>query len=416
VKVVFVEASSGSVVGGSLTGMLELLRGIDRARITPSVVLYEHKPCIGELRERGIPVTVVSRRVLPKTHALQESTAYAGARNVRAVASALQLLRRSATFAAETLPSALRLRAAMAPFAPDLVYACNGFRGNSDAIVAARLVGVPCVIHAKGFDKLSWIERLLSASVAGCISMTKAIEDHCRAGGMRPGFFEVIYDGLDLAAFRPKRASAEVRRELGLAADCEVAGVVGNIQPWKGQKVLVEALDLLAAEKPALVVLIVGGTHRSGAAYEREVRELVAARGLASRVVFTGPRADVPDLMNAMDVLVHTSVRGEPFGRVIIEGMAVARPVIATRAGGVPEFVHDGDDAVLVEPGDAPALARELAVLLGDPARRETLGRAARVSAERFALPRHVALMSRAFERATAGRDAALHGRAKAAA
>jgi glycosyltransferase involved in cell wall biosynthesis len=404
VNVAFVEASSGSVVGGSLTGMLELLRGIDRRRVSPSVVLYEHKPCIAELEASGISVTVFSRRALPKEHALQESASYERVRRIGVVQQAMQLARRGGTFLLETLPAALRLRAELAPLRPDLVYVCNGFRGNADAIVAARMLGVPCVVHAKGFDKFSFVERRLSRGVAACVSMTKAIEDHCRAGGMRPGFFEVIYDGLDLAAFQPKRDRSAVRAELGAAADAEIAGVVGNVQPWKGQRVLVEALDLLRDARPKLAVWIVGGVHRSGEAYAGELRELVRSRGLEGRVLWTGPRPDVSDLMNAMDVVVHSSVRGEPFGRVIIEGMAVGRPVVATRAGGVPEFVHDGVDAMLVPPGEPAALAGCLDRLLGDAGGRERLAAGARASAERFALARHVAAMTDVFDRAVAGR------------
>jgi glycosyltransferase involved in cell wall biosynthesis len=416
VNVVFLEASSGSVVGGSLTGMLELLRGIDRARIRPFVVLYERKPSIAALEAEGIPVVVAASRRLPKQHALQGTPAWEKAKSVGLLSRLMRQARVTGTFLFETVPAALRLRGVLAGLAPDLVYVCNGFRGNADAIVAARLLGVPCVVHAKGFDKFSWIERAVSRTVAGCVSMTKAIEDHCRRGGMRPGFFEVVYDGLDLESFRPRRDAAAVRAELAIAADAEVVGVVGNIQEWKGQKVLIEALDLLKAARPRLVALLVGGTHRSGEAYAESLKRLVASRGLGSRVVWTGARPDVPDLMNAMDVVAHTSVRGEPFGRVIIEGMATGKPVVATRAGGVPEFVHDGEDAILVPPGDAAALAACLDRLLGDRSAREKLAAGARVSAGRFALARHAAAMTEVFERAAQGRRGREAGKVRAAA
>jgi hypothetical protein len=234
VNVVFLEASSGSVVGGSLTGMLELLRGIDRSRISPAVVLYEHKSCIPELEASGIPVSVFSKSRLPKEHALQESAGYARAKNVGAVAGALAAARSTSTLLLETYPAAWRLAGLLRGYRPGLVYVCNGFRGNADAILASWVLGVPSVVHAKGFDKFSWVERRLSRMVAGGVSMTRAIEDHCRGGDMRPGFFEVIYDGLDLSAFRPTRSADAIRSELGLPAGAEVAGVVGNIQPGRG--------------------------------------------------------------------------------------------------------------------------------------------------------------------------------------
>ncbi|TFH30343.1 MAG: glycosyltransferase, partial [Myxococcales bacterium] len=90
---------------------------------------------------------------------------------------------------------------------------------------------------------------------------------------------------------------------------------------------------------------------------------------------------------------------GEPFGRVIIEGMSVGRPVIATRAGGVPEFVHDGVDGILVEPGDSRQLADVLLGLIDDPVRRQDLGRAAKFAVRKFSLQTHVEQITEIYER-----------------
>ncbi|HYC01373.1 MAG TPA: glycosyltransferase family 4 protein [Candidatus Limnocylindrales bacterium] len=424
-NVVFLEASSGNVVGGSLTGMLELLRGIaerrgrddgdGRSGIAPHVVLYENKSVIADLQARGIPVHVFDKRRLPKEHGLEANPTYARAKNVSAVAGALRTLRVTGTFLLETVPTALRLARLLRPIRPALVYVANGFRGNADAIVAARLLGVPCVVHAKGFDKLSYVERGLSRGVDLCISMTMAIEEHCRAGGMRPRQFAVVYDGLDLRAFQPRRPRQDVRDEFGIAADAELVGVVGNVQEWKGQRVLVEALELLRERRPRLVLMIVGGIHRSGLAYADAMKERIRQQGLESRVIWTGARPDVPDLLGAMDVVTHTSVRGEPFGRVIIEAMAVGRPIVATRAGGVPEFVRDGEDCVLTTPGDAGELSAVLDRLLSDAGLRQRLSNGALESAQRFALDKHVETITSLFEevlarRTHAGNAAAVPG------
>jgi glycosyltransferase involved in cell wall biosynthesis len=190
-----------------------------------------------------------------------------------------------------------------------------------------------------------------------------------------------------------------VREELGIDRDAPVVGVVGNIQPWKGQRVLLEALLRLRATHPRAVALIVGGAHRSGRGYADELRHFASAEGLEKNVVFTGARKDVGDLMNAMDVVAHTSVRGEPFGRVIIEGMCVGRPVVATRAGGVPEFVADGRNGLLVPAGDADALADVLRRLFDDAELRERLSSGALESVRDFAVEHHVDEISRIYER-----------------
>jgi glycosyltransferase involved in cell wall biosynthesis len=399
VKVLFLEASSGQVVGGSLTGMLELIGGLDRTRYAPIVVLYEEKPVTRQLRAEGIPVRIFSKRRLPKEHSLQESPRYRRAKEYPGVTPVLRGLRAAGTFVFETLPAALRLASVLREEAPDIVHVCNGFRGNLDAIVAARICRIPCVVHCKGFDKHSYIERWFAPGVAAAVCMTVAIEQHCRHEKMRPPEYHVIYDGLDLQRFRPTRAPEDVREELGIPRGAPVVGVVGNIQEWKGQHVLLSAMVEVVREFSDAIALVVGGAHRSGRAYADALRRFVSAQQLTRHVIFTGARQDVADVMNAMDVVVHSSVRGEPFGRVIIEGMSVGKPVIATRAGGVPEIIHDRVDGVLVEPGNSSELARELCRLLGDATLRRTLGEAARSAVRAFSLEAHVEQMSRLYDR-----------------
>jgi len=398
-KVLFVEASSGQVVGGSLTGMLQLIQGLDRSRYTPALVLYEEKPVVQSLAAQGVHVRIFSKRRLPRDHSLQDRAVYRRAKGYPGVTFLLWNVRATLTFLFETLPAALRLSRIFREEAPDLIHVCNGFRGNLDAIVAARMCGIPCVVHCKGFDKHTYIERFFASGVAAAICMTMAIEQHCRDQGVRPPEYNVVYDGLDLDSFRPTRDRDDVREELGIESDAPVVGVVGNIQAWKGQKILLESMVELRRTHPNAIALIVGGAHRSGRAYADELRQFVASHGIERNVIFTGARDDVGDVMNAMDVVVHTSVRGEPFGRVIIEGMCVGRPVVATRAGGVPEFVADGRNGLLVPAGDPAALTAVLRRLFDDADLRERLSRGALESVRDFAVEYHVAEMARIYDR-----------------
>ncbi|RMF24559.1 MAG: glycosyltransferase [Deltaproteobacteria bacterium] len=141
---------------------------------------------------------------------------------------------------------------------------------------------------------------------------------------------------------------------------------------------------------PDAVALVVGGAHRSGRSYAARLRARVRELGLEGNVLFTGAREDVADLMGCMDVVAHTSVQPEPFGRVIIEGMCVGRPVVATDAGGVPEFVRDGENGLLVPAGDPDALARALCRLFSDESLRARLSDGALRSVARFSVERHV--------------------------
>jgi glycosyltransferase involved in cell wall biosynthesis len=399
VKILYLEASSGQVVGGSLTGMLHLIGGLDRSRHEPTVVLYEEKPVIKQLAARDIRVRVFSKRRLPMEHSLQEAPAYHKAKGYPGITPILKNIRAAGTFLFETLPAALRLSRIFREEGPDIVHVCNGFRGNLDAIVAARICGIPCIVHCKGFDKHSFVERAFAPGVAAAVCMTRAIEEHCKGQKVRPPEYSVIYDGLDLDEFKPTRERDDVREELGIDVDAPVVGVVGNIQEWKGQRVLLEAMVEVTKTSPSAVAMIVGGAHRSGRQYAESLRQFVADNGLEDNVIFTGAREDVSDLMRCMDVVAHTSIRGEPFGRVIIEGMSVGRPVVATRAGGVPEFVHDGDNGLLVPAGDAAALASTLSGLFSDERLRERLSEGALRAVQGFSVQHHVEEMTGLYER-----------------
>ena len=145
--------------------------------------------------------------------------------------------------------------------------------------------------------------------------------------------------------------------------------------------------------------------HRRGAEYAERIHERIARPDLAGHVVLTGARHDVPACLDAMDVVIHASVVAEPFGRVLIEAMAIGRPVIAPREGGPLLIVVDGETGLLVPPRDAGALADALLALLADPARRAAMGRAGRARVDAvFDIRHHVRAMEALFDEVLASR------------
>ena len=119
---------------------------------------------------------------------------------------------------------------------------------------------------------------------------------------------------------------------------------------------------------PKARFVIIGAALFGEDGYEREIRQLSAQLGLEEVVEFAGFRPDVQCAIAELDLVVHASTTGEPFGQVIIEGMAAGKPVVATNGGGVPEIVEDGQTGILVPMGDAPALAEAICRVLADPA------------------------------------------------
>ncbi len=394
-RILFVEASSGGVVGGSLTGLYHLIRGLDRERFASSMALYEPKSIEPDLRALGVTLHQIPRRRVPKQHGLLHVDAYRRAKQIGAVTRLLRWGRQGLRFTVEELPAALALAAVVRRDRPDVIHLGNGVRANFDGLVAARLTRTPVVCHVKGFEKYSPRERRAAAGLDAVVCMTEAILAHCRASGVGGRRNVVIYDAVDEAGFRAEREPHAVRAELGLGATAPCLGIVGNIQEWKGQAVVVEAMARVHAAVPEARCLLIGGAHRAGAEYESALRQRIAELNLDDVVCFTGFRADVADVMNALDVVVHASVRPEPFGRVILEGMLLGKPVVAAAAGGVPELIADGQTGFLSAPGDAAALAERLVPLLRDAELRQAVGtRAQQWARERFSLRAHVAGMT----------------------
>ncbi len=358
-KVLFVEGSAGGVVGGSLTGILELLPYLDRSRWEPALVLAEPKP---GLALDDTPIHVLAPR--------------ADAGPVLAGSAVVRTLRRGVQVFSVVLPRARELGRLFARERPALVYLASGLNSNLATVVAAARTGVPVVCHFKGFRRIGPVDRFLSRWIDTAITMTDEITEHYRARRVHARRFVTIYDGIEPARF-VTGGGAAVRREFGIPDDAPLVGIVGHVQEWKGQLLVAEAVARARRAIPDVRCVVVGGIHKFGAAYGDRLKARIAEPDLAGHVILTGARRDVAACLDAMDVAIHASNR-EPFGRVLLEAMATGRPVIAPREGGPVEIVADGETGLLVPPRDPDALAQAIVALLRDPARRTAMGRAAR--------------------------------------
>jgi glycosyltransferase involved in cell wall biosynthesis len=398
-RVLFVEASTGGVVGGSLTGLYHLMLGMDRKRFSPLMALYEDKDIEADLRSIDVPVYHIHRPRIPKEHSLLALEGYQRAKSATGIRRTLRLGRQALRLAAEEIPAALALARLIRKTGADVVHLGNGARANFDGLLACWLTRTASLCHVKGFEKFSARERWTSRYIDAVVCMTHAIEEHCEKHGITGRYRQVIYDALDETAFAPQRDRAEVRAELGIANAAPCVGVVGNIQEWKGQAVLVQAMAEVVRAVPNARGLIIGGVHRAGAAYGDRLQKQIHELNLQQVLSITGFRRDVADVMNALDVVVHTSVRAEPFGRVILEGMVLGKPVVASAAGGVPELIDEGRTGFLVPPREPQPLADRLIRLLQDDELRRCIGRRAQAWAhDKFSLERHVAAMTALYE------------------
>ena len=381
-RILFVEHSETGIVGGSLTGLVHLIRGLDPAHFESTLLLYEPKDLKGELDGTGCRIVV-----LPNGHRQTEAPARKADTRTGRVAEMRRGVGAVRRFLTRELPRARKLLPVIKAERPDIVHLGNGIKPNLDGIVASRLARVACVAHEKGFVRYTPFDKLWARAIQSCVCMTDAVRLHLLGQGVRAPRMPVVYDGIDFEHFRPQRSTEEVRRDLGFASTDLVIGMFGNVQPWKGQDVTLRAMAAVASEFPNLVCLLAGGVVRGAEWYQTSLEEFVRSHGLEGRVRFLGSRSDVPDLLNAIDVPVHASVTPEPFGRVLIEAMALGKPVVATAAGGPLEIVVPERTGLLARPGDDVEMAAVLRRLLRDPALRASMGEAGRRRAhEHFSL------------------------------
>lgn len=194
------------------------------------------------------------------------------------------------------------------------------------------------------------------------------------AGGRQEAV--VIHNAISADGFHPQNRPAlhaALAHETGLDPAKPIIGVFGRLAEWKGQHIVIEAMSKIAGCQLA----IVGGALFGEDAAEARLRQQVTDLGLADQIRFLGFRDDVPALMGGVDIVVHSSIQPEPFGRVIVEAILAGTPVIATRAGGAVEIVTDEATGLLVAPGDVGALAQAIDRLVADINMRQRFSEAA---------------------------------------
>jgi glycosyltransferase involved in cell wall biosynthesis len=288
-----------------------------------------------------------------------------------AMRSKTPLVRR--IFSLHQLP-ALVFRIAKLAHSYDVVYV-NAKKAVVIGGLAARIAGRHMVWHQRDIvaarsetnlrNRLS--ERILVAALnafaSRVFSVSRAAADTLIASGAKPWLVRIILNGVDPAEYGQAIRIDNIRSELGVPAGMPLIGCFGQLLPWKGQEVLLEAMKSL----PTAHALIVGGAVQDNPGYAQGLMQRAQTPELAGRVHFLGRRSDVGALMRSVDIVVHPSTAFDPCPRVVIETLHAGTPVVATAVGGVPEIVRDGSNGLLIPPGDAQALACALRQLIDDP-------------------------------------------------
>jgi glycosyltransferase involved in cell wall biosynthesis len=355
-RVLFLE--SGTELGGAQFALLTLLRSLGRSHVEPTFVTLGFGR--GDIPEQvsGLGIPIVKFPYARFRHPVETA---------RRVVALARLARRKQV---------------------DVVF-CNGGHALLFGKPAALLAGRPCAWWVHGYfpedplngHGIALAERILQADLILANSqytarmLRRVFPEHGRIGILTPA--------VDTSRFFPLAENGAVLRErLGLGKHQLIVGHFGRLHPFKGQHIFLQAVRQLVQGKTSCHFVLVGGTPFGLAPeYEQMLRRFVSAHRLERAVSFLGARSDVNELMNACDVVVHSSVEPEPWGLVVAEAMAAGRPVVATAGGGPQEMICDRANGRLVPANDAHALAAAIEGVLADPQQRRSMGMAARARA-----------------------------------
>lgn len=338
-RVMFINTSLD--VGGAETLQVDLVRRLDRTRFAPEICCLKDRGQLGRIMADEVPV--FDRLVGSKY-------------DVRILPRLMRLLRRRKIDAVVTVGAGDKM-----------------FWGR----LAGRLAGVPVVasaLHSTGWpDGVGRLNRMLTRWTDQFIAVAEPHGRHLIENERFPASRVcVIPNGVDIERFRQRPPDESLRRQIGLPAGAPVAAIVAALRPEKNHELFLRVAANVRRQIGNARFLMIGDGPR-----RPELESLAAELGVTDCVHFLGIRADVPQLLGLVDMLLLTShIEANPVS--ILEAMACGKPIAATRVGSVSESVRDGETGYLVEPGDETALVGRAVELFQNPTRAAAFGAAGR--------------------------------------
>ena len=293
------------------------------------------------------------------------------------------------------IPAAVRLARILSESKIDVVILMRSQDIHIASLSTRFMPGVKLVFYQQmnsRHNKRDLLHTWIYSQLSLWISLTQGMkEDVLQFTRMPRERTKVVPLGTDLDRFDPSHfKKSEARDYFGLQRDKKIIGVLGRLDPLKGQDVLLRSAPQLIKTHGDILFVIAGEETVGEPGYKAHLQELCREMNIEKYVKFLPFTDDVPHLLAALDVFALTSF-SETFGLVVVEAMAMGKPVIATNAGGLPEIITDGKTGLLIEPRNKDAIAHAIHRVLSDDTLRKSLGDSARLDARRrFSLDRCV--------------------------
>lgn len=270
----------------------------------------------------------------------------------------------------------------------DIVHT-HGFKADLWGAIAGKLSAVPLIISTVHNQEqylnnpiIGFLERWIIAPIDDTIIVVSdAVKRFLiKTSGIPQEKIKKVYYGINPADIKIDKTK-NIRDELGIGKDAPLIGCIGRLVEQKGHKYLIQAAEEVIQNFPQAKFLIVGR-----GSWERKLEALAGRQNLNSNIIFTGFRRDIYSLIDKLTLIVMPSL-WEGFGLVLLEAMALGKPIVATDVGGIPEVIKNKETGMLVSPADPDALAERIITLLEDRSLAERMAEAGRLTVnERFPL------------------------------
>ncbi len=346
------------MLGGGEIALFNLVTGLNRDEFEPVVVLFETGKLWDKLASAGIDVRLFTVKGTVKS-ARKDQLGIRSLLRIRDIGAVIS--------------SILKLSKFIREINPQIVH-CNNLKSNLIGSFAGRLARKKVIWHIRDRYESDYLPmpvvsvlRLLARYVPhGVVANSQSTLETVKLPAGKPSW--VIYSGIRLPVERPDRHFGSPVR----------IGMVGRIAPWKGQHIFLEAASEVAKRFADTEFVVIGAALFGEDDYTNQVKQRANQPDLEGRVLWEGFRDDVINAIDSLDIVVHASVTAEPFGQVVVEGMAMKKPVIATAGGGVLEIIQDGENGFLVPMNDSHAMAETICRVLANPDESTQIGRKAR--------------------------------------
>lgn len=390
--------------GGSIESLLTLIGGLDKGEFRATVLfhLMPDSAICERVETAGAEVVCINPRGPAKREYRKPKRLNMQLRLRRRLGERIEYVYASIKYAfyyaRSRLPVYRAIREQLQKIRPDLVHFNNTVIADTPGIHAARTCGIPAVAHVRNFGEVTYLSVVISRSIRTFICISTAVHDYLVSRGVDEKHCIVIPNAVDLERFsHAETMPAPIREEFGWSETDKVIAMVGRIVSWKGQRYFIRAIAEARKSDASIHGLIVGDDFETGERddYIFNLKSLIEELDLGDAIRFAGHRSDIPNVMKAADVVVCASSKPEPFGRVIIESMAVGKPVIATDAGGATDIIDNGVNGLLVPIRNSDAMAEAMVRLIRDNDFSNTIRSAGLQSvADRYTVAKHAERVS----------------------